>query len=543
MITNVPAQKIDPLQVINSFWPHVRLFDKQAEAVYSCFNNVETFIPAGNMLGKDFLGGLVVLTYFLTRQPCRIVTTSAKDDHLRVLWGEIHKFIQESVVPLDYRQGGPLIINQRELKRFYNGQECKISYVKGMVASTDSIAAMQGHHVAKTGDGIPRTMFFTDESSSVEDEYMKMGKTWANTIVCIGNNWPCTNFWYKAQKGDDATDDPGGDLEHAYKPGVFQRKIIKIKAEDSPNVKIGLREEAKGKKPSFEMVIPGVKDYEEYLSNRRYWDKIQQCVSLDAEFYEGEEIKLYPEAWLELSKEIADILEKRVTTRRAESLGVDGGEGRSKTVWTFSDKLGVIKMYEMNTFDTSIIIPKTIALASLHNLPPEKWWFDRGGGGKQYVDLLRKKGYNCNTVSFGEAATDPKKFRKGMKSSEIKVHEYEDRTIYKNRRAEMYGWLRDRCLNPNNQQRTEEGKWISGGFGIPREYTELYRQLKPLPLLFDAEGVIYLPPKDKKDPNSKEKTITELLGKSPDEADSLVLSVFGLFTKSFIPVIGGFSDD
>lgn len=532
MICKVHHKTIDPLKLIGKLWPKIKLYDKQVEGIYSAFNNNETYIPAGNMLGKDFLGGLTILVFFLTRQPCRIITTSAKDDHLRVLWGEIHRFIQESEYPLDYKQGGPLIINQRELKKVYNGEECKISYVRGMVASSDSIAAMQGHHVAKTGDGIPRTMFFIDEASSVEDDYMKMGKTWANRIVVIGNTWPCSNFWFKAIEGDDATDDSGGDIPHDYDPNLFHRKIIKITAEDSPNVRLAFKEIAKGKKPSFKMLVPGVKDYEEYLSNLKHWDEIQKTVSLYAEFYKGEEILLYPELWLQYAQEIADILEKRVVTRKAESMGIDGGEGRAKTVWTISDYQGVIAQHSAKTFDTSIIIPKTIAFGGMYNLPPEKWWFDRGGGGKQYVDLLRKKGYKCKTVFFGDPATDPEKYRKGLKTSNVKTQENEHKTSYKNRRAEMYGMLRFNCLHPNNQVRNSKGKWISGGFAIPREYSELIKQLKPLPLLFDSEGQMYLPPKDKKDPNSKEKTIKELLGKSPDESDSLALSVFGLYAKS-----------
>ena len=537
MISKKPKLTVDPLKLIEQLWPDVRLYDKQVEALYSAFENDETFVPAGNMLGKDFIGGLIIVTFFLTRTPCRIITTSAKDDHLRVLWGEIHKFIQSSKYPLDYKSGGPLIINQRELKRYYHGEECKISYVKGMVASADSIAAMQGHHVAKTGDGIPRTMAFIDESSSVEDMYYPMFKTWTHSLVSIGNTWECDNFFKRAIMGDDRTGDPGGDVERDHRDG-FHRKVIKITAEDSPNVKLALKEIAAGKKPSFKQVIPGVKDYEEYMVNRKRMDAIQQCVCLDAEFYEGEEVKLVPMDWMKSAHEISDHLDKTSTNRNAVSMGVDGGEGRSKTVWTISDHLGVIEQYSEATHDTSIIVPKTIAFGEMYNIPPPKWLFDRGGGGKQYVDLLRKKGYKCTSISFGEAATDVNRYRKGMKTSDLKTEENETRTVYKNRRAEMYGMLRFKYLDPMNQERDRDGNYISGGFGIPRRLDEITKQLKPLPLLFDGEGVLYLPPKDKKDTNSKQKTIKELLGKSPDETDSLVLSIFGLSHKARRTTVG-----
>jgi len=76
---------LDPLAFQREFWPDVQLYDKQIEILYSLRDNDETFVPAGNMLGKDFIAGYAVLWFFLTRHPCRIVTTSAKDDHLRVL--------------------------------------------------------------------------------------------------------------------------------------------------------------------------------------------------------------------------------------------------------------------------------------------------------------------------------------------------------------------------------------------------------------------------------------------------------------------------
>ena len=79
------------------------------------------------------------------------------------------------------------------------------------------------------------------------------------------------------------------------------------------------------------------------------------------------------------------------------------------------------------------------------------------------------------------------------------------------------------------------------GFGIPGEYEELFRQLRPLPLWFDEEGRMYLPPKQRKpsDKGTTEKiTLQSLLGCSPDEADSLVLMVYALKSKAKRVVAG-----
>jgi len=55
------------------------------------------------------------------------------------------------------------------------------------------------------------------------------------------------------------------------------------------------------------------------------------------------------------------------------------------------------------------------------------------------------------------------------------------------------------------------------------QYRELRAQLAVMPRLEDREGRIYLPPKNKRDAKDTVKTLTEMIGHSPDEADSFVL--------------------
>ena len=69
-------------------------------------------------------------------------------------------------------------------------------------------------------------------------------------------------------------------------------------------------------------------------------------------------------------------------------------------------------------------------------------------------------------------------------------------------------------------------------FAIPLAHKELQRQLAVMPLDYDNEGRLYLPPKSKKDKNSKVVTLMDMLGCSPDYADSLVLATYGLEDKS-----------
>ena len=87
----------------------------------------------------------------------------------------------------------------------------------------------------------------------------------------------------------------------------------------------------------------------------------------------------------------------------------------------------------------------------------------------------------------------------------------------------MFGLLRER-LDPDNNT----------PFAIPEDLRELRRQLAPIPLMYDGEGRLLLPPKNKADKNSNVQTLYDIIGNSPDEADSLVLAYFAMVRKSTV---------
>lgn len=510
------------LALAKRLWPNTYFYKEQRDIFHSVEVNDETIVPAGNMLGKDFTAARLIVCYFLTHYPCRIVNTSAKDDHLRVMWGEINEAIRTSVVPLTIDQGGPLKVNHREITRFYRGKPSPICYVKGMVSSMEAIASLQGHHARYT-------LFVSDESSSVPDAYFTMANGWAKRKLILGNPWPCSNYFYRSVEGDPSSNDPGGDIPDPHNPGRFYRKIIRITAEDSPNVRLALAEIARGMKPSHRELVPGVKTYAEYLKNLQLWDEVQKTVSLHARFYKGKEVYLFPEEQLYRCRQIALNLKDR--PRRAKAMGVDAAEGGDDTVWTIVDEFGVIYQKSIKTADTADIPGITIGLIKEYRLEPKNVLFDRGGGGKEHADILRRKGYDVRTVGFGEGATDPHKERKTASVKDpvsVRVDKAESAYVYKNRRAEMYAIASKLVCSDK-------------GFGIPAEYGELIRQLKAMPKKWDSEGRIYLPPKDKPNDNYTGTTIKQLIGRSPDQADSFVLAVFGMQRRPVTIVAGGLS--
>lgn len=518
------AHTIDPIRFAALLWPNVRFYDKQKEIIYSVMHNRETVVPAGNMLGKDFVSAYIVLWFFLTRTPCRVLTTSADHSQLQgVLWGEINRFIQSAKYPLEAHKGGPLKVNDLHIRKIdpTTGVDCKISYIKGRVAKKGE--GLAGHHVTPVSeegqpvdDGIVRTLAVTDEASGVEEVVKERFDGWAKRFLVIGNPFPCANFFYHGTKEGDLPDEPSKlpDVQ------TYRRKVIQIKAEHSPNVQYALAEIKSHLPISNRTVVPGVISYEEYLWRRKNWDAVKQSIGLDAEFYEGAEILMFPPLWLDRAENLFKRLKELAQPRFAKAMGIDPAEGGDKTAWAVSDERGVLEIISERTPNTAVIVRKTIDIGRKHNLHPSRWFFDRGGGGKQHADVLRERGFPVHTVAFGEPVT-PKK-RRGLKPLIVDRDEREERYVCKNRRAEMYMCLRlllePNLLNPELP-----------GFALPSD-PELRKQLAPIPLLYEGgasgEGRVFLPPKTSS-PNSAIKSLTELIGHSPDEADAVVLSVWG----------------
>lgn len=283
----------------------------------------------------------------------------------------------------------------------------------------------------------------------------------------------------------------------------YHRKVIRITAEDSPNVK--------ARRENY----PNVLTWEELQARLKTWDPIRQCIGLRGEFYEGAGILLFPPLWLNRAEEVAEGLRGR--KRIAKSMGIDPGEGTAETCWTIGDEYGIIEEIAYPTPDTNEVPSKTISLIKQHNLDPNRVLFDRGGGGKQHADQVRERGHPVRTLAFGVMLNDPKR---GKSRLAERQEELEERSTYVDRRAQLYGEASlffDPSLNET-------------GYGLPRELQELRRQLAVHPKLYDPSGRMYLPPKNRK-PHMRagvEQTIVEMLGCSPDRADAFVLMIHGL---------------
>lgn len=306
----------------------------------------------------------------------------------------------------------------------------------------------------------------------------------------------------------------------------YYRKVLKIKATDSPNVKYALAERAKGLPISNRVLIKGVLTWEEYCKRRATWDRIRQTIGLDAEFYEGAEVLLYPPDWLDRAGQIADSLQG--TYRVAKAAGCDPGEASAETAFVAVDEFGIIELQSQIIPDSMVIADKYVQFLQRHKIPESRATIDRGGGGFQLASAMRRMGYDIRTVAFGEAISLPPKV-----GSYLPRHRKllaEQKYAYTNRRAQMYGDLHvllDPSLNPD-------------GYGIPKELLELRRQMAPIPKIYDAEERLILPPKHRKPgvEHSTIKPLEEIIGCSPDQLDAFVLAVHALLYDDPRPVAG-----
>jgi hypothetical protein len=494
----------DPAAWIEHYWPGTRLYDKQLEIMLSVRDNNETFVHAANELGKTRCAALIVLHFFSTRFPAKIVTSSSAEKQLKqILWSEIDVLIRTAAHPLGIKQDTLRLQVMDETRGLPFGEH----YVVGHV--TNKVENFQGAHLARDPVWLPRVLMLFDESSGIQDEFYHAAQSQAHRLVSLGNPLTTEGFFYhECSKGSEPDPD---------RPGYFYRKVIHIDGLDSPNVKIGKAWEAAGKSGMPPELIPGLLNWPEYKRRERIWDPIKRQTRLHGHFYRGEEHLMFPPLWLDACE---DAWEQVATMRRSPCyMGIDTAEGGGDmTVWTVIDWVGVVDVVVMSTKESEVINPITMKLMAKWHIPARNVVYDKGGGGAVHVRLMRARGYRVRGTYFAESPNEPRE--------------------YKNRRAEIYGLLR-KAMNPKLWTKTPPSESGNAGdtwrrcFAIPADESELFspelrEELSVLPMLYDSESRIFLPPKNRTG-NAKAtriKTIREMIGRSPDRSDSLALAVY-----------------
>ncbi len=495
----------DPLAFIHYFWPDAVLYDKQQEILLSVRDNIETYVHAAHEMGKSWTAAHAVLWFFCTRFPAKVVTSSSSERQLfKILWAEIDDLIRTAVRPLD------LVQNKQQLHVLdeKDNSVYEKHYAIGIV--TNRIESFSGHHL-KDIEIVPRVLFVFDEGSGVPDQYYDTATGQFQRMLVLGNPLSVTGFFYRQCKR--------GDLVDPDNPGRFTRKVIHISGDDSPNVILGKQWKAEGRPGIPPTLVPGVLSYRDYIHRERTWDPVKRAMRLYGQFYEGEEYLMFPPDYLDAAEAAWDAVSQQ--TRGPCYMGIDVAEGgRDLTVWCIIDRLGLVYLEARSTRDTSQIPTITVALMNRYDIPSSRVGFDRGGGGHGHVMVMRKKmGFDqVRAISFGGGAKDSK--------------------TYNCPRSEMYGYLAKafRPIGWSQIKAVDEEGNETGGMewstcmALPPEGTDLFspelrEELAVLPTLYDEKGKQYLPPKSRdRKGKGHTQTIEEMIGRSPDRADALVVA-------------------
>lgn len=315
------------------------------------------------------------------------------------------------------------------------------------------------------------------------------------------------------------------------------RRVLHLSAYDSPNVQMGFAQASRGLEATDEILVPGVLRYSDYVKRKATFDAVRWRIACEGWFYEGAELLMFPPEWLDLAHEFA---RARPPRERRCFLGVDVGEGGDESSWCVGDRYGVVHEEAERTPDTNVIPRRTMEVMKRFGIAGEDVVFDRGLG-KPHADRLRGDfGLNVRTVAFGAAVGYPQEediLDAPWLDERRERDKLEQAFTYKNRRAQMYyeaALLLDpaRLRQPLPEGETYadpsltryEGRLTqSVPYAIPEHLTELRRQLAPIPKTRDGEGRLWLPPKKKDKENSTLKSLTEIIGCSPDRADAFVL--------------------
>lgn len=363
-------------------------------------------------------------------------------------------------------------------------------------------------------------------NSAIEDEFYEAAQSQAHRILVMGNPLSTENFFYRqCEAGDERDPD---------QPDRFARKVVHIDGLDSPNVQAGLRFKQLGHKGPPPTMLPGVLSWAQYRHRDRIWDQIKKRTRLHGHFYKGSEWLMFPPDVLDECERVWELIAdlKRDGPRY---MGVDVAQGgRDKTCWYIIDRFGVLFCDAKSTPDTTVIPEITLTLMREYGVPARHVCFDRGGGGLEHGQRLRKQGHNVRIVGFGQGAVD--------------------KLTYKNRRAEMYHALA-RAMNPKHwdieMQLNDDGLQIASPvvrscFAIPPERakwfrSELRRELSVLPIMYDEKGMLKLPPKRGTGQEAERKrvtTIDDLIGHSPDDSDALALANWARYNRKITPRVG-----
>lgn len=483
----------------------LRLDDRQVDLILHSFDKgiQQIGIKGSTSPGKGFATAITINLYYTCFPDSRIVLIGPSVAHSKnVMFAEVATWRKRMKFP------GPGEILTQAIKD--PGDEKHVLYI----ANPDTGEGLSGAHGA-------HVLFVFDEASSVDESLFVNSQKQAALIIAISNPRVLSGWFYdlfpKATPNDNQTITDKG----------FRRRLITFGGKDCINVK-GRRlhipqapeggleiETIDGQKhtvyefqdiptelrPHVDALIPGQMDFRKYSQIMSKPDEIERAWSGEGHFPpEDAELQIIPPSWL---KEPCRLWTEKHDSIHVTAFGLDlaASTDGDQTVLASGGPEGIKALYRTRKAGLMETLSWLKGVFSKIGIDPFEDYYPIavdciGAGGDRIADLLEENGASVvrNKGSVGA----------------------NDKALYGNRRAELYGQLSSR-LNPDADHLDV--------FMMPDD-SKLKEELVAHEKVYLQDMIKFrLTPKKKllTGADSKIQSLQEILGRSPDSSDAVVL--------------------
>lgn len=478
---------------------------RQCEILEACRDYRRVTVASGHKVGKSMSVTLLALWFYCSFPDARVFFTSTTARQVNeILWRELTRVVWSAgrcvdCKKEDQKNGRPgprpcphsALIDGVLSKLAINGLRSGLRSISGFTADqAEAVAGISGENL----------LFICDEASGIPDpiyEALVGNMMGGARLVLISNPTRNSGEFYEShhdkalQFNRDGT--PKLDPQTGKQVGFY--RALTIPSTDTPNYKLGRR------------VIPGLADREEVEEQARMFgeDSAHYKIRVLGKFVKGEDGKIISahavlEAqarWRTLTKENGEFLQKPTHASHGRlHIGVDpAGDGGDGDESAFCARRGnvVLELFAKRGLTEAAHVDELLALIARHRVPrepPPLVCVDGDGPIGVAVYGLMRAHYLRRQNDF-----EPMRIR----GSDFAVR---DKRTYDRVRDELQASLYD---------------WLVKREGCIPEDHKLAKELNASSWSALSNGRMKATPKSE---------LRKLLGRSPDRADSLALSVW-----------------
>ena len=308
-------------------------------------------VPAGNGVGKSFLGAGLALWYLFAFPQSKVITTGPTFDQLsKILWGGIFGAFH----------GSELHDQATSTKKPPTIEISPEWYCTGI--NPDNIEAASGHHAF-------HLMALVDESSALTVEKDEAISGWAPAKrVYLGNPLrPDGPFYEKCMR---ATIEP--------EPST---RLIRIPSTESPAIVANQRRSPDGFN-ALDWLDDMRRDYGE--------DSVWWTAHVKAQFPDSAEGQVYPRDWID--RAISGTPDNLTNSTPCLSIDLAAGRGGDRSVILVRNAFGVLFMEASNSWGMDETANRAKSAFDRFNIRPSRVVYDHTGLGEGFRKYLEQVG-------------------------------------------------------------------------------------------------------------------------------------------------------